>query len=146
MRGVYEPMQKGQDGCNSDRCHCPRCCPVDGREPFVSFVVKPYVWQHGMPSSGRSGVSYQIMEQRAVATSKCKEDADMIASALNLRKKAELLQRKVEILEAQKGVSLEMVREAFIAEATKHCRWSDSRQVIVDFYEKVGKRLKAAIE
>lgn len=155
--------------CSSDKCHCPRCAEAprlgdrlidkydceavtkaarECQDRSLFYTVKPYTWQHGM--QGRSGVAYQVIEQRTVATAKCQGDANMIARALNGIKKAEKINEhltaKVELLEKRTGVSINMVEAVMKAEVQKEARWSSARHDVAEFTGRVMARIHAALD
>lgn len=122
------------------RCDCPRC--ADGDDRKFMYRIKPYNWAHGVHPSGRSGTSYMIEQVRMIATTKCLEDANLIAEALNTQRR---LKARVELLEGKliSTITPNLVRMAMIEEvsALAHCRWSTHRKQIVDFGKAVLRRL-----
>lgn len=124
-------------------CGCDKCLQ---RKDGLFYSVKPYKWSVG---SHHSGLSYQIIENRMIATAKCELDANKIAWALNAQKTHERRERTLkdqlhhEMSKPKTGISLDDIRLAFIAEASVHCRWSVARKNVKDFYDAVLVRLRS---
>jgi hypothetical protein len=138
MSMAYPHRDRGGDRC------CCVCCR-EAEAPKLFYTVKPYDWKVG---SGAPGTSYQIIEQRMIATSKCREDADKIAEALNGAKRKdrqiELLERKIECLENMpKGISIDRVKEVCEEELSSYVRWSTARKYVAESFDAVIKRLHA---
>lgn len=146
MRCMYADGTEFEVG-NCARCRCPRC--LSGEDKFF-YTVKPFEWRTGQGRHGTDGTSYSIVQQRTVGTSRCKEDADLIAAALNGAKKhertVEMLRLKIECLESSRvsvndtvaGVVTAMKEEV---SQLSHCRWT--RKQIIDFGKRVLCRIGA---